>query len=317
MKNLAAIIDRKIAKDQPPIRSHLGCSILGHPCDRYIWLSFRWAVAEYKSGRMLRLLDRGSREEPVMIELLRKAGAVISDAEHQLGVILGDHVSGHIDAIINGGLPGYEDKRMIVEIKTHSEKSFRDLVAKGVEKSKPTHFVQMQLYMMGSGIRFALYAAVCKNNDELHFEVVEYDDAVATKYLDRGVRLASQDQIPPPIGGPSWYQCQMCAYRSFCHGPEDIDRTTKNINCRTCAHSTAGDDWSWHCERHGKPLNYSRQVKGCQSHVFHPDLVPWKMLDPVDQWTAVYEIDGQAVANGEPCANIFSSQEILDRLTGE
>jgi hypothetical protein len=41
------------------------------------------------------------------------------------------------------------------------------------------------------------------------------------------------------------------------------------------------------------------QREGCESHVLHPDLVPWKRKDGPDQWTAIYEINGVDLANGE------------------
>ncbi len=35
------------------------------------------------------------------------------------------------------------------------------------------------------------------------------------------------------------------------------------------------------------------------------------MLETDIDWVAVYEIDGKPVANGEPCATVFSSKEII------
>jgi len=84
------------------------------------------------------------------------------------------------------------------------------------------------------------------------------------------------------------------------------------INCRTCAHVTPMKDSTWRCERHdadGIPVEFQRQ--GCESHVLHPDLVPWQRKDGLDDWTAVYVIEGRDVANGEPDANIYASREIL------
>ena len=49
--------------------------------------------------------------------------------------------------------------------------------------------------------------------------------------------------------------------------------------------------------------------------MLHPDLVPWKMKEGRDQWTAVFMIDGKAVANGEPDATVFSSREIVANPT--
>ena len=40
-------------------------------------------------------------------------------------------------------------------------------------------------------------------------------------------------------------------------------------------------------------------------------VMPWQRKDGLDQWTAVYLIDGKAVANGEPDATVFASSEIL------
>ena len=197
----------------------------------------------------------------------------------------------------------------MAEFKTHSLKSFADLEKKGVEKSKPQHFVQMQLYMHGAKIDRALYVAVCKDDDRIYTEIVNYEKDVAEKYLDRGRRLTLEDRMPPPLStDPSWYQCKFCDAHEFCHET----KTTEHVNCRTCAHSTAKEDSTWRCERHdadGIPVEFQQQ--GCESHVLHPDLVPWQRKDGIDQWTAVYVIEGNDVANGEGDANIYTSREIL------
>jgi len=45
--------------------------------------------------------------------------------------------------------------------------------------------------------------------------------------------------------------------------------------------------------------------------VLHPDLVPWQRKDGLDDWTAVYVIEGRDVANGEGDAHVYTSREIL------
>jgi hypothetical protein len=40
-------------------------------------------------------------------------------------------------------------------------------------------------------------------------------------------------------------------------------------------------------------------------------LVPWKRLDGPDQWTAIYEVDGQKLANGAPDEGVYGSTELL------
>jgi hypothetical protein len=294
-------------------RPHLGCSMLGHPCDRWLWLSFRWAVQPVFPGRILRLFRRGHREEETIIDDLRAIGVNIVEGE-QSRVDFGSHVSGSVDAIINGGVPQAQQARHIGEFKTHSLKSFNDVSTKGVQKSKPEHYAQMQVYMHGTGINRALYVAVCKDNDSLYTERVRYDAEFAAKLVERGKRIALDDRMPPPIStDASWYQCKFCPAHSFCHDT----KTTKHANCRTCAHSTAMPNSTWRCERFEAddiPVEY--QHEGCEQHILHPDLVPWKMKESPYENIAIYEIDGQDVANGSPDGNVFSSKEILANPEG-
>ena len=37
-------VDSSMVQELP--RTHLGISQVGHPCERYLWLSFRWPVIE-------------------------------------------------------------------------------------------------------------------------------------------------------------------------------------------------------------------------------------------------------------------------------
>ena len=307
--SIQCLIDKHHEAQAEPPRPHMGCSQLGHPCDRWLWLSFRWAVQPKFSGRILRLFRRGQMEEANIVSDLRAIGMDVRTSRQQARVDFGAHVSGSIDAIIESGVPEAPKKRHVAEFKTHSAKSFNDLEKKGVAEAKPEHFVQMQLYMHGTEIDRALYVAVCKDDDRIYTERVRYEKDVAEKFIARGRRLALEDRMPPPIStDPSWYQCKFCDAHEFCHET----KTTKHVNCRTCAHSTAKEDSTWRCERHeadGIPVEFQRE--GCECHVLHPDMVPWERKDGLDEWTAVYVIEGRDVANGEGDAHVYTSREIL------
>lgn len=308
--SIQAKIDRHHEANYEPPRPHMGCSQLGHFCDRWLWLSFRWAVQPRFSGRMLRLFRRGHMEESIIVSDLRAIGLdVHSTGKQQVCVDFGAHVSGSVDAIIESGVPEAPKKRHVAEFKTHSKKSYDAVVKDGVAKSKPTHFIQMQLYMHGLKIDRALYVAVCKDDDCIYTERVRYDKDLAEKYIKRGRRLALSDRMPEPIStDPSWYQCKFCDAHEFCHET----KTTKHVNCRTCAHSTAKEDSTWRCERYdANDIPVEFQHKACDSHVLHPDLVPWQRKDGLDEWTAVYVIEGRDVANGEGDAHVYTSKEIL------
>ena len=301
---IANLIDAAHQERQEPPRPHLGCSTLGHHCDRWLWLSFRWAVVEKFDGRILRLFRRGHLEEPQIISDLRSIGIDVDGSQDH--VDFGSHVSGSVDGIIHHGVPAAENTKHVAEFKTHSKKSFNDL-SKGVQLSKPMHYIQMQVYMLGLKLKRALYVAVCKDDDRLHTERIHFDIDVAKKAVARGKRIALSDRLPEPCTGASkaWYLCKFCAAYSFCHESEP----TKQGNCRTCAHATAKADSTWRCERHNSdniPLAYQRT--GCDSHTIHPDLVPYQRKEADSQWEAIYVINGKDVLNGEAGS---SGQEII------
>lgn len=303
-------IDQAYQDTQEPPRGHLGASMLGHPCDRWLWLSFRWAVVEKFSGRILRLFRRGQDEEARIVGDLCRIGVQFRDTKgEQVRVDFGSHVSGSVDAIIESGLPGAPKAKHVVEMKTHSLKSFNDLCSKGVQQSKPMHWAQMQVYMHGLGIHRALYYAICKDDDRIYTERLHYDNQAAEKLVDKGRRIAQADRMPEPLSSdPTWWECKFCAAHEFCHKT----KKTREVNCRTCAHSTASVSGHWGCAKWGNDIPLDFQRSGCSSHVVHPDLVPWK-LDGSDGngWRAVYLVDGRKVVNGEPGPGVVSSAELL------
>jgi hypothetical protein len=310
-KNDIVLLIDKAHEDKPDRpRPHLGASMLGHACDRWIWLSFRWAAREKFSGRMLRLFRRGHAEEATIMKDLAMTG--IDFSKRQANVSFGSHVSGSADAIIEGGVPEAPQTRHIAEFKTHNKKSFDALEKEGVLKAKPEHWGQMQIYMAGTFIERALYVAVCKDDDRYYIERVKFDKEAAEKLIARGKRLALSDEMPPPIStDPTWYQCRFCPAHAMCHEKQP----TQHVNCRTCAHSTPKEDSTWKCERFdadGIPFEY--QLKGCDAHILHPDMVPWsaKLGDP-DEWSVTYTINGKPVVNG---GGGFASTEIVANPEG-
>jgi hypothetical protein len=306
---IQALVDAHHADKTEIPRPHLGASALGHACDRWLWLSFRWAVQPKFPGRILRLFRRGHQEEVNIISDLRAVGIDVRKVSAQHRVDFGSHVSGSLDAIIDKGVPEAPKAKHVAEFKTHNKKSFDALVKDGVEKSKPDHFVQMQLYMSGTGIDRALYVAVCKDDDRMHTERVKFDKEVADKAIRRGHYIALSEVMPPPISSdPSWYQCKFCDAHDFCHE----SKKTKHVNCRTCANATPMPDSTWHCAKWNDVIPVDAQHKGCESHVLHPDLVPWKRMAGPNEFTAVYEVDGVNIANGDPeQEGVWGSKELL------
>ena len=305
---LAGRIYKALEAASEPPRGHLGASVIGHHCDRYLWLSFRWACPEQFQGRILRLFRRGQDEEAGVVADLRAAGCEVSDRDatgRQYGFRDG-HFAGSIDGIVLSGVPEAPSKPHVLEIKTHSLKSFNELEKEGVQKSKPMHYAQMQTYMARMNIDRALYFAVCKDDDRIYTERVRLDKDDAERLAERAQRIIASDRMPEPISAdPTWYQCKFCSAADLCHG----NKRLPDINCRTCANFTAERDGRATCARYGEIPTIEAQQAGCEAHVIHPDLVPWP-FQPTEQGThLIYIIDGKDVLNGEFPA--FTSREIV------
>ena len=264
-----SMIDAHEEERQEEPRTHLGASLIGHKCERLIWLTFRWAVREKLPGRMLRLFQRGHDEEKKMVHWLQNIGCVFR--ENVSRIDFDGHVSGTPDGIIESGVPTAEKTPHLFECKTANEKSFNDLEKKGVKLSKPQHYMQMQVYMLGANLDRALYAVTCKNDDRLYFERVKLDKMWANAMIAKGQQIAVSQTMPPPLSAsPTWYECKMCAAYAFCH--QGVAVTERN--CRTCASSRPDARGQWYCigEKDKELMTAKEQVDGCSYHRMRKDL---------------------------------------------
>lgn len=304
--NIAELIDKHYEDHPDNPRPHLGCSMLGHPCDRYLWLSFRWAVSERLPGRMTRLFQRGHREEESALKNLALIGITVHSKQKH--VDFGAHVSGSIDGLLDK-VPSAPFERHLFECKTYNKKSFNELEKKGVREARPVHYIQMQVYMHGTKTKKAVYYAVCKDDDRLHIEIIDYDQHEALAAIERGHAIALSKRMPEPISAnPEWYQCKMCAMHEFCHQTQ----TTKNVNCRTCRNATPQENSTWQCGLHPhEPIPYHHQLEGCDSHVLHFDLVPYTCSWDADTGVATFTTSRGTVRNGHPAPDVYTSKEIL------
>jgi hypothetical protein len=317
--SLIEIIDQAfVAQADLAPRAHLGASVLGRECERQIWYSFRWAITENQfDGRMLRLFARGQREEEWFASLLKMAGCEVQTHDSQGRQFsfsepeLGGHLAGSLDGIVCG-VPEAPKTWHVLECKTHNDKSFQKLCKAGVEKAKPDHFQQMQLYMRWSGLDRALYLAVNKNDDCLYIERIAYDKDRADQLATKAQRIIEAHEPPARLSDdPTWWQCKTCDFAELCH-----DTALPSVTCRTCLHATplTGDraDAAWHCAKWNLevPLEESRKAQPC--HRYIPALIPWAaVIDATDAGDVVYEMkDGshRTFTNGEVQPGYLSTE---------
>jgi len=298
---------KKANKEFP--RSHLGASSIGGSCDLKIWFDFRWIAKEDFDGRMLRLFKRGLNEELPLVGDLRRAGLKVDDinpiTKKQFSFKDG-FFAGSCDGIVTSGVPEAPEKKHVLEIKTHSLKSFTNLEKNGVQKSNPQHYSQMQVYMGMFDINRALYVSVCKDNDRIYIERVRFDKALFDSLCTRAHRIISSDRMPEPLSSdPTWFECKFCSASDVCHGKS----MAKEVHCRTCSHITFTPQGEANCAHWESDVPTEAQVNGCDAHILHPDLVPWPMV--IDDGKVSWKIGETLVRNGEPEANVFTSKELI------
>lgn len=299
-------------------RPHLGASIIGHACDRYLWMTFHWAKESSFEGRMLRLFDTGKLEEKRICKDLLSIGCEVyeDDGTGQYRVsALGGHFGGSMDAVING----YHEaptQWMPVEMKTHNAKSFKELTEKRLKSAKPMHYSQLTIYAGLSNMSQGLYFAVNKDTDQIYTERVKFDQEEFDRLMARAERVIRSPEPPLRISNdPSWYQCKMCHMNPICHGTE-----VPEVNCRTCAHSTpnTNEDGGWYCSAPGtsqndvQPLHIDFQRTGCESHRYIPVL-----LENIGEVVDANEKDNWVAYKNKATGNVFyngdlSSHEIYD-----
>ncbi len=272
--------------DAEPRRRYLGMSAIGAECERWLWYSFRHAATEDFPGRLYRLFNRGHREEAVVAEELRGIGCDVAteglDGE-QIGFVdIGGHFRGHMDGAVRG-VPEAPKTWHALEIKTHSAKSFAELVKHGVAKAKPVHAAQMQVYMRYSGMTRALYVAVNKDTDEVYTERVRYDHTYAAQQSAKARRVILATKPPARIAERrDDFRCKFCPAKALCHGGGDVAVPIAKPSCRQCVHATPemDGDGRWSCARHGRDLSTEDQERRCESFLLIPDFVTF--ADPVD-----------------------------------
>lgn len=262
-----------LLQDSP--RRHLGASIIGRKCAREIFYSFRWARIVKHTGRLLRLFDRGHREEAAIARWFRAAGATVVDADPDTGeqfkmpldaATLG-HYGGSCDGFISGldafGLSGWG----LLEDKTHSAKSWAVLHSKGVVSAKIEHYAQMQVYGDAWNLPWALYVGVRKDDDALHLEAVAIQPEVAIAYRERAAAIITASAPPPRISKVStWWQCRICDFHNICHHGAALEQ-----HCRTCAASSAVEGGRWYCSRWRMLIPQDAEINGCEEWTAIPE----------------------------------------------
>ena len=117
------------------------------------------------------------------------------------------------------GVPEAPKAAHIGEFKTANDKHFAMLKKDGVEKAKPLHYAQVQVYMGLMGINRALYMARNKNTDHLYSERVKFDKAKFDALMGKARRIVKAAQPPERAANrPDAFLCKFCPAYKLCWG---------------------------------------------------------------------------------------------------
>ena len=251
-------------------RKHLGASVIGKSCSRQLWYAFRWAQAEKIDGRTHRIFERGRREEELVWTYLRGIGCEVHDldpdTQKQWRVSVHDgHFGGSMDARIKLPAKYGIDEWILAEVKTMSDTNWNRMVKEKVKVNKPEYWAQMNIYgyLSEPKMRYALFIAVNKNNDSIHFELLKLDEAIAIDYIGKARDIVFAQEPPTKVAfSPANFICKFCPFSNICHYDQVVER-----NCRSCKYAKPGPDGSWLCGVHGdSPIPEDFIPLGCANH---------------------------------------------------
>lgn len=220
--NLIKTLDESIVNQSPvEFRNYIGASSIGHPCDRSLWLSYQGVQGLPFTAKQRRTFETGHRLEGMVVDYIEQAGfRVQRPGDNEAGIPCHDsEVScfrGNMDGVIYiSGIP------FVLEIKTAKASEYKKFVDKGVMAWKPNYYAQSQSYMGMSGIGQAVIIVLNKDTSDWHSEYVYYDDIFYGELRAKAASISAREDMPDKIkADPSYYVCQMCKYKDFCHKPK-------------------------------------------------------------------------------------------------
>lgn len=256
-------------------RSHLGASLIGRECKRYLWYVFRWCLHEKTTGRQQRLFNRGHREEARFIEWLEGIGFKVwfenreespnekgEYPQYRISDVMG-HFGGSLDGIAI--LPeryGIEEP-VLLEFKTNGTGAgFNKLADDGMPIAKPEHFAQTSTYGKKYNFRYCVYLNINKNDDSLHVEVVKLNHNLGEQMIMKAEQIIMSQTPPARLSdNPTFHKCGYCHLKDICHKGAVV-----GVNCRSCAFARPVENAEWFCEVHNGNIPKEFIPNACPSY---------------------------------------------------
>lgn len=238
---LVARIDKIVREETPRDNNDtIGASMLGTGCDRSLFYIKEHPIKNPNPHRVYRIFDFGNAIEALTIEWLREAGLYVYDRNpktHKQLDIVGENYTGHADGIISTlPVPISKGKvssnnTYVLEIKSHKDSKFWDVVDLGIRENNFQHYAQLQIYIghshelmqqigwIGCSVKLdkGIYVAVNKDTCEIYCEEVPFDAETFDNLSARARKIARASSPPPRIAPrPDLSPCKYCGYQIHC-----------------------------------------------------------------------------------------------------
>lgn len=234
-------------------RPHLGASMLGHNCKRYLWYSFHWAYENHVNAKLNRIFRLGDAIEDMIVADLGRVGMPVTDSQVRVNGYLG-HGGGSIDGRIGESL--FEAKSMNVS-------NFNKVKKQGVQVGFPHYYTQVQYYMGKLKLDTCIFVVMNKNTQELYIETIDFDEAefVDAQATEKAVIDGEEDDFQRVGMNATWHECRFCSALEVCQLGMPFQ-----VNCRTCEYSMPSLDGIWICEKKGQVLSMKEQLEACKHY---------------------------------------------------
>lgn len=249
-------------------RSHLGASVVGNECLRYLFYHFRWMHKETYDARMLRLFAVGHGLEVRVRHWLKTIGFQFIDGldetNNQLKFSdLNGHFGGSVDGVFIAPDWGITEPTGL-ECKTSGTGSpFNNLGKRGMRETKTQHFIQNSVYGKGLNFKNILYVCENKNDSDWYFELIPLDLEVAQDAYKKAHFVIFDAKEPPKKINEkrNFYLCGMCSMQGICH-----DGISTDVNCRSCRNARPVENAGWFCDHWQQLIPPDAILAACPQH---------------------------------------------------
>lgn len=250
-------------------KTRIGASIIGDPCERKIWLNFRWTGKRQFDGRMIRLFERGELEEARFIRWLEGIGCEVqargADGKQFAVECASGHGGSRMDGVVFLPEAWGIAEPLLFEGKTNGTGSgYNKICEDGFDKASAKHWAQACMVGFLAEIKHVLYIITNKNDDALEVQIKALDMKLGAEMVAKTERIKDAAEPPPRMNGArskAFLACKMCDRKGVCWNDEQVEK-----NCRSCKFGIPCNEGVWQCAQHGGPIAKHVIPIGCKKY---------------------------------------------------